>query len=243
MVKSPAYGITFNRTSEVVPGVFLLVNRGVNKVLIVEEQLTLVDCGLPGGSRQLVDLIDSLGRSVAEISLIIITHNHIDHIGGLAELKEMTGATVAIHRDGILDTGDDAPYPGAIRRLLKVPLLADMRRRFLLSPDDADRLLEDGVVLPPLGGLRVVHTPGHTPCSISLYSPRHKLLLVSDALVRSRNNPQFPHRMVSSNFTIALDSIKKMAQLDVDILCFGHGRPLMADVPRKMQDLVRKIKD
>ncbi len=243
MVKSPAHAIRFNRISEVVPGVFQLANRGVNKMLIVEEQLTLVDCGLPGGLWQLVGLIDSLGRSVAEISLIIITHNHIDHIGGLAELKEITGATVAIHRAGILDAGDDAPYPGAIRRLLKVPLLSDMRRRFLLSPGDAGRLLEDGVVLPALGGLRVVHTPGHTPCSISLYSPRHKLLMVSDALVRSRNGPQFPHKMVASNFTLALDSIRKMAELDVDILCFGHGRPLTADVPRKMQDLVRKIKD
>ena len=68
-------------------------------------------------------------------------------------------------------------------------------------------------------------------------------MMVSDALVRSRNGPQFPHKMVASNFTLALDSIRKMAELDVDILCFGHGRPLTADVPRKMQDLVRKIKD
>ena len=243
MVTSPSYSIIFNRISEIIPDVYQLTSRGVNRILIVEDTLTLVDSGYTGSSRQLVGFIQELGRSVEEIGLIIITHNHLDHIGGLAELKELTGATVAIHKAGIIDADDDPPYPGTIRRLLKVPFLSDIRRRFLLSPDDVDQQLGDGDVLEPLGGLRVVHTPGHTPCSISLYSPRHKMLLVSDALVRSRRALQFPHKMVTADFPLALDSIKKMAQLDIDILCFGHGRPLADDVTRKMQALVQKIKD
>ena len=109
-------------------------------------------------------------------------------------------------------------------------------------PGDVDIQLEDGKVLEPLGGLKVVHTPGHTPGSISLYSPKNKLLIVGDALVKSHNAPQLPHKMVSTNFAEAMNSIRKMAQLDFDILCFGHGRPLIGDARTKLTELVEKTR-
>jgi len=75
-------------TQEIIPNVYQLSIRAVNVIVIAEERLTLVDTGLYGSSAQIVDFISHLGRSVEEIGLIIITHNHFDHIGGLAELKE-----------------------------------------------------------------------------------------------------------------------------------------------------------
>ena len=243
MVRSQTSRISFNRTQEISPDTYQLSDRGVNIVLIVEEGLTLVDTGYPGSSTKVADFIRSLGRSVAEIGLIIITHNHIDHMGGLAEMRRMARARVAVHQAGIIGTGDEAPYPAGIRRLLGIPFFSNLRRSFLLSPEDVDIRLADGDVLEPLGGLRVVHTPGHTPCSISLYSPRNKLLIVSDTLVRSRRDIRLPHKMVATDFAQAIHSVRKMAELDFDILCFGHGKPFIGDASRKMRDLIDSIKD
>jgi len=243
MVKSRTSRIAFNRSLEIGPGIYQLSDRGVNIVLIVEGELTLIDTGYPGSSVPIAGFISSLGRSVDEIGLIIITHNHIDHMGGLAELRGMCRARVAVHQAGIIGAGDEPPYPAGIRRLLRIPFLSNLRRRFLLSPDDVDIRLADGDVIGPLGGLRVVHTPGHTPCSISLYSPRDRLLVVSDNLVRSRRDIRLPHKTVATDFTQAVYSVRKMAGLDFNTLCFGHGKPFIGDASYRMRDLIESIKD
>ena len=229
------------RSLEIVPNFYQLSIRAVNIFLIVEEKLTLIDTGYHGSSVKIMDFIHQIGRSPEEIGLIIVTHNHVDHIGGLTELKRFTKGKVAIHRVGIISDEDEPPYPGGVRRLLRIPFLSTLRGHFMLKPEDVDIKLEDDMVLEPLGGLRVVHTPGHTPDSICLYSPRYKLLIVGDALVKSHNNPQLPHRMVAMNFKEAVDSVRKIAGLDIDILCFGHGKPLNEDVHAKLLKLVERI--
>ena len=243
MVLSQLKGITLKSTLEIIPNVYQLTIRGVNMVLIAEEELTLVDTGFPGSSGQIIDFIHNLGRSVEEIGLIIITHNHFDHAGGLTDLSKLTQAKVAVHQADVGDTEAHPPYPRVVRRLLRMPALSALRSAFSLESGEVDMQLEGGEVLGPLGGLRVVHTPGHTPGSISLFSPTNKLLIVSDAMSKLRKTPRLPHRMASTDYTRAIDSVKDIARLDFDILCFGHGRPLIGDAHSKMQDLVTKIKD
>ncbi len=242
-VLSRILGIIGKSTLEIIPNVYQLTLRDANIILIIEEELTIVDTGLPGSSTRIVDFICSLGRSVAETSLIIITHNHFDHAGGLAELRKLTKAKVVAHQADISDTEGQLPYPGVVRRLLRVSLFSSLRPALLVSPDNVDIQLTGGEVLKPLGGLKVVHTPGHTPGSISLFSPQNKLLIVADALSERSSNPCLPHKMVGTDFRQAIDSVKEIARLDFDILCFGHGGPLIGDVRSKMQDLVDKIKD
>jgi len=229
-------------TLEVIPNVYQLSIRAANIILIVEKELTLIDVGLYGSSTQIVDFIRRLGRSVEEIGLIIITHNHFDHMGGLAELRELTRARVAAHKAGIVNINEELPFPGGrgIGRLLRFRPFSSLRQHLTLKPEDVDILLEGGEVLEPLGGLKVIHTPGHSPGSISLFSPGNKLLFVGDALVRSRKSLGLPHKMVSIDRTQAIDSAREMAQLDFDILCFGHGRPLTSDAHARLIQLLEK---
>lgn len=227
-------------THEIIPNVYQLTNRGVNVILIVEEKLTLIDTGLRGSSPQIINFIHHLGRSPEEISLIIFTHNHVDHMGGLAELKQLTSARVAIHKADISDIENQPSRTGARR---KKPLSSTLRSVFSVKFSDVDIQLEGGEVLEPLGGLEVIHTPGHTPGSISLFSPQNKLLIVGDALRKRRKTLNLPPKMASSDLTQAMDSIKMMAQLDFNILCLGHGLPLSDDAHAKMQDLIERNKD
>jgi len=237
------YSVILKSVLEVTPQVYQLTIGGVNIMLIAEEELTLIDTGLPGSSAQIIDSIHRLGRSVEEISLIILTHNHFDHAGGLADLRKLTKAKVAAHKADINDTEGQLPYPGLIRRLLRIPPFSALRSVFLLNPSEVDIQLAGGEVLKPLGGLEVVHTPGHTPGSISLFSSQNKLLIVGDALNGRRGTLRLPPKMASTDLTQAMESVKRMARLDFDVLCFGHGRPLTGDVHAKMQELIGKIKD
>jgi len=243
MVLSQLKNITRKSTLEIIPSVYQLTIRGVNVILITEEELTLVDTGFRGSSAQIINFIHSLGRSVEEISLIIITHNHLDHVGGLTELRKLTKAKVTAHQADIVDILNQLPYPRVVQKTLRIPPFSALRSVFSIKPGEVDIQLAGDEVLKPLGGLKVVHTPGHTPGSISLFSPQNKLLIVGDTLNKRRGILRLPLKMASTNLTQAIDSVKRMAQLDFDILCFGHGRPLTGDVHSKMLDLIEKIKD
>jgi len=237
------HGIIVTSTVEVIPHVYHLTIRGVNIILIAEEELTLVDTGFRGSSPKIISFIRSLGRSVKEISLIILTHNHLDHVGGLPELKKLTPAKVAAHKADISNVESQLPYSRFALRLMHIPLFTSLRPFVYAKPSDIDIWLEGGEELKPLGGLKVIHTPGHTLGSISLFSPQKKLLVVGDAINNWHKTLRLPPKMVSTNLRQAVDSVKGLAQLDFDILCFGHGRPLPTNARARVQDLVAKAKD
>jgi glyoxylase-like metal-dependent hydrolase (beta-lactamase superfamily II) len=104
-------------------------------------------------------ILDLVGRHKLTVNVIVSTHAHIDHVGGLSKLHQYTGAPVLMHRD-------DLPLYQAM----------DMQASFLgVHPPeltDIDQLLKEGDVLR-WGSFEahVLHTPGHTPGSVSLYLP------------------------------------------------------------------------
>ena len=208
-------------TSEITPNIYQITVVGTNTILIIEDKLTLIDTGYRGSVPHIIEYIRQLGRSPEEISLIILTHNHIDHVGGLAELKKLTRARVAIHK---ADIGQRKNLPSA-------------------RAEDIDIPLEGGEVLDVLGGLEIIHTPGHTPGSISLFSPENKLIFVGDALRKRRDILHIPHKSISFDMRLAVDSVRKIARLDFDTVCFGHGLPLTTNVQARIQDLVARNRD
>ena len=225
---------------EIIPQVYQITIRGVNVILIAEEEMTLVDTGFHGSSSRILKFVDSLRRSPEEISLIILTHNHPDHVGGLPELKQYTSAKVASHKADIRSGESQLTKSRAKQKLLSFSAVQSL---FAIRPEEVDIGLKGGEVLNPLGGLRVIHTPGHTPGSISLFSTQKKLLIVGDTINTRRKNLQLPPQMVSADLKQATSSIRGFARLDFDILCSGHGRPLLADARAKVQELINKNKD
>jgi glyoxylase-like metal-dependent hydrolase (beta-lactamase superfamily II) len=231
-------------TIQVIPGVYQVTIRYANMFLILEDKMTLIDTGFRGSTSNLVSFIHKIGRSPEEIGLIILTHNHLDHSGGLEDLRKLTKAKVAAPRADFIINGDTIPYPAGnyLGKLLKVPALSPIKHRLVLQAKDIEILLDGNEVLPVFGGLQVIATPGHTMGSISLYAPQHKMLFVGDALNKHQEILRMPLRTVSTNLQEARASIRRMAELDVEILCTGHGRPMMQNAKANLQALAARLK-
>ncbi len=225
---------------QVISGVHQLKIRGINTFLIIEEEITLIDAGLRGSAPAIAKAISKLGRSIEEVSLIIITHNHLDHIGGLPGLRKLTSAKVAVHRD---DTGfrqKGVPYHGFLKAVMKIPFMPAIWPFMYATEKDVDIVLEGGEVLNPLGGLEVIHTPGHTPGSICLYSAKRKIVFAGDTTGHRNRDFFVPPRAVNSDSAQLKQSVKKLSQLDFDILCYGHGKPLKNNASSMLKDWLER---
>ena len=172
---------------EITDGIHLINGvKGQNIYLLVDEDLTLIDSGFPGNGRVIAQYIEGMGRRLDELKRVLITHSHPDHTGSVPELKDMLPALhVMAHR---ADTSRDAQGRHLVSYLnvfgatrLPVPFL----RRV-----EADGFLEEGQVLPILGGLRVTHTPGHTPGSVCFYLESRRAIFVGDNVVNLGNTSE-----------------------------------------------------
>lgn len=201
---------------EVAPNIHAIRMIGSNSYLIVEDELTLVDAGHRGSIRLLEGQLKRIGRSIGEITRIVCTHGHPDHIGGAHAIAHASGAQILMHpadeerlRISFRDVVTARPGPGAIvAYLTRVP-------RHVVP-------VVDGSVLPALGGLEVIHTPGHTPGSICLYSPARRLVIVGDILQRRRGELTYPNYLFSDDMGMARRSIARLAELDVETILFAH---------------------
>jgi len=89
-----------------------------------------------------------------------------------------------------------------------------------------DILVNDGDELPILGGIKVLHTPGHTPGSISLFLQKERLVIAGDVLAH-RFGLRLPSRAFTVDIAQDIHSIKRLTSLDFNVMCFGHGSPLL----------------
>ena len=194
-------------------------------------------------NRPVLDYLRQLGYGPASVQHLIATHWHPDHIGGMAGLQRATGAAAAAHRleaDAIAGRiGEVIPQPAAPRWLRA--LLRPVRSSLAPPPFPVSTLLDDGDTLPLLGGARVIHTPGHTPGSVSLHFPAEGVLLVGDAVQRVGNRLTLPSRWFSSDMTAAKASVRKLAELDFDTICFSHFQPLRRGAPAALRTLAEYV--
>ena len=160
------------RVRSVAPRVLQVVLPMTSAFLLLDPRVTLIDTGLPGSAGTILGALRGAGRDPAEVERIVITHYHPDHLGGLPELQRRLPARTAIHAleapaAGALP-GPPAPFSVAAARRLLWPAI---QRACPFQPVQIDERLQDGDELPVLGGMRIVHTPGHTPGHVSLYFP------------------------------------------------------------------------
>ena len=208
--------------------------------LLVGDTLTLIDTGFKGRSTHIIRELARLGYSPADITSIIITHHHADHTGSLATLKEATGAKVIAHPA-------DAPYidgslsqPGPANPEWLGDILAPIHGMWATVPVAVDELVNDGDELPILGGIKILHTPGHTPGSISLFLEQEGLVIVGDVLSRSTLGLSLPSKAFTIDLAQEIQSIRRLASLDFTLIGFGHGAALTRNARRAVTDFASR---
>jgi glyoxylase-like metal-dependent hydrolase (beta-lactamase superfamily II) len=207
----------------IVPGVLQVPLFGTSAFLLLGDRVTLVDTGFRGSGVRLLRAVQAAGRRADEIERVIITHYHPDHLGGLAELQQVLPAKAAIHAveaSAVMSTaGPPSPFGNLALRIAAHPF---GRRAFRFSPVRIDEFLHDGDEFQILGGMRVVHTPGHTSGHISLYFPDLALLIAGDSLESHNGAIRGPTPLFSINMKEAQRSVRKLAGLEVDVIALSH---------------------
>jgi hydroxyacylglutathione hydrolase len=144
-----------------------------------ENKLILVDTGIPGSENKIIKKIKNLGFNPSQISLIILTHVHVDHAGSIKELKKVTGAKVAVHKDEAkcLTAGESAEViPNSTMGNFMFSIMKNRKRIF--EGVKPDILIENELSLNSFGIKgKVISTPGHTPGSVSILLDSGKCII------------------------------------------------------------------
>jgi glyoxylase-like metal-dependent hydrolase (beta-lactamase superfamily II) len=213
---------------------------GGNVFLLTDRNLTLVDTGYQGGAGRIISELNRLGYTPSDIANIVITHHHADHVGNLFELKRASRATVFAHPADAPYIDSSLPQPGPARPRWLSRLPAPLHRLWSAQPAAVDIPVTDGDELPILGGARVLHTPGHTPGSICLLLHKERLIIVGDVL-NNRFGLGLPSKAFSIDMAQNIRAIKRLAALDLKIVCFGHGSPLTHNASAAILNLARRL--
>ena len=207
--------------------------RRVKAHLIVEPELSLIDCGYAGSRAKIATAIEQQGRAFDELARVICTHGHPDHAGSARELA-LDGVPILIH------PADAGALATTWRDALRHPSRGRVFAAITPEPP-AVKPIEDGDVLPVLGGLRVIHTPGHTPGSVCLYGARDRVLFVGDTLTRRFGRVSHASVLYSDDMAAARRAVKRIAALDVGTIVFSHFPPLTEGASLTLATLAARL--
>jgi glyoxylase-like metal-dependent hydrolase (beta-lactamase superfamily II) len=221
----------------------------VNCYLIEDDPLTLVDTG-PNSGKALDELehqLADLGHSIEELELVVLTHQHIDHLGLVEIIASRSGAEIAaieaavpfIENFGEDAEGDDRFAAGL---MLKhgipedvVIALRSVSRSFRAwgARADVDRPLRDGETLSLRDrSLEVQHRPGHSPTDTLLWDSDRRLLLAADHLIAHISSNALITRPPDGSeerpkaLLAYIDSMRKTRELPAEIVLSGHGEAI-----------------
>ena len=207
----------------------------VKAFLIQGDQAILVDTGArPGDADRILAAMAERGLEPKDLALIVITHAHSDHCGALSVLHHRTGAQVTIQEAGaeVLRLGISAEIrPNSpLGRLFG--LLA--RNGPSYEGTDPDTVFGEELDLYPFGLRgRVLHTPGHTPCSASVLLPGGDALVGDLVMGLPRPRvPKLPH--FATNPSQVRESIEELLGLGIQTFYTAHGGPFKAETVRRL---------
>lgn len=210
-----------------------LVGDYVNGFLLrdgADGPVTLVDTGISLSAGRLRAALRYAGVHPEQVSRIVLTHAHADHAGSVAALVRDSHAPVAVHVDDAADVrrGVSAPFNRANR--LGVLLTRVGASRFARVPVAEE--LTDGQVLPIGDGLRVIHTPGHSPGHVSLLHQGSGVLITGDSIFNMRGRMTWPFALTCTDFPLLQETAARLADEEYDVAAFTHG-PHVTDRARE----------
>jgi glyoxylase-like metal-dependent hydrolase (beta-lactamase superfamily II) len=198
-----------------------------------EDSVTLIDTGAPGSGAEILSAVPHVDR-------IVLTHGHVDHTGAAAELHEATGAPVlagAGDADAIR-TGGALPPPVFEDWELPIYQRVSVGLPGTAPAAPVDRDLVDGDMLDFGGGAEILAIPGHTEGSIAIYLPRHRVLFTGDTIA---NVGTVMLGTFNQDRAQTVASFRRLAALDVETACFGHGEPIASGAGPRIREVAEQL--
>jgi len=192
-----------------------VIDRDVYAYLVFGDEITLIDSGVRGAEAIIFDYIKKHGRDPQEISMVILSHSHPDHIGSIKAIKQATKCRVIAHdgeKDWIEDTEKqfkERPVPGF--------------HTLVGGPVTVEHLLTEGetVNLDEKIRCQVKHTPGHSRGSITLIFENEQAIITGDSLPLPNDLP------IYDDIVASVKSIRKLKKVkNIDILLSSWEAPM-----------------
>ncbi|MES9668032.1 hydrolase [Bacillus cereus] len=191
-----------------------------------DEMAVLIDTGFPGQIEDIQVEMERVGVSFDKLKVLILTHQDIDHIGSLPEILQSIGSNIKVYAHEL-----DKPYIEG-----ELPLLKDAQVQNPPKGKVSDTLI-DGQELPYCGGIRILHTPGHTPGHISLYLKQSKTLVAGDSMYSVNGMLGGIHAQTTLDIKEARNSLKKYLNLEINSVVCYHGGLSKGDINAQIQKL------
>lgn len=211
----------------------------------------LIDTGMPGGWKQIKAAMINNKVEPKLLKAIILTHQDLDHIGSIEEIMKELGDGVEIYAHEY-----DKPYiegdlplikssPKVMAKLLDTlpEKLREEAMKLITNPPKVkvNQTVKDGQLLPYCGGLRVIHTPGHTEGHISLYIEKSKTLIAADALICMNGKLHGPVPQTSLDLPEAQRSLEKYLDYEIESVICYHGGLCNERVKRQIEEIVQEV--
>jgi glyoxylase-like metal-dependent hydrolase (beta-lactamase superfamily II) len=216
--------------------------------VVDDDGIVLVDSGMTSDAAPVLNGLELLGRTPADVHTILLTHWHNDHAAGAARVQALSGAKVHYHereRPYFMRETARGGFPGWLSKQIpeRGPLVLF---RGLLSAAtstavSADVLVRDGDLV--LGQFRVVETPGHTPGHVAYFHEPSGALFAGDALAVVDGKLRFMARPVTLDLEEARASMATLVELPTRCVCPGHRTPLTDGVEQQLRSLRERVQE